>query len=221
MTTGSPPDPGHGAADRHDPHDRDQWVELAPLIRRVARFDEATAVRLRRRGERISALAVLPSGALVGRTVLAVAAGPPLDWTVRAGELRFWLEGASNPVPAAAEAAWTRAIPPPDGWRRVDTVPAEVVRDLVRQGAEAHRDAADRDLGARAARTLLEAPVLTLTGGGTTAQLSNRELAALVSMDFLPDGGRIIAARHGRWTRAAAQFGSVFAEDRRGGLTLL
>lgn len=200
--------------------DRDELIEMAPLVRRVARLEPATAVRLRRHGDRLSLLARLPSGALIGRTV-ATAAGQPLDRTVRCGLLLQWLDGEHAPAPEAMDAAWSGACPPVHGWQRVDSVPAHVARGLVRKGAEVHQQAADLALGGRAAQTLLQTPVLTVAGAGLSAPLSNRELSAIISMGFLPVDGEIVVARSGRWTRAAARFGSAFSEDVRGGLNLL
>lgn len=207
---------------------RADLIDFAPLIRRVARLDPAAAVRVRRHDDRVAVYVALPSAALVGRTISvgSGSSGAPdvlearVDRTIRAGDLLRWLV-ADQVEPAGADAAWSGALPPSRGWRRVDTVPAAVVRGLVRQGADAHRQVAAAALSARAAQTLLETPVLTITGAGLRAELSNRELAALISMAFLPEDGTVVVARNGRWTRAAAQFGSVFAEDPRGGLTLL
>ena len=123
--------------------------------------------------------------------------------------------------PNRDDASWRGGRPPRTGWRRLDRVPAAVVRDLVRAGARAHVDAGDQGLGARAVDTLLDRPVLTVSEGKSTAEVTNRSLSALVAMGFLPHGGHIVVSVNRGWTRVAAEFGSVYAEPRRDGLVLL
>ena len=103
----------------------------------------------------------------------------------------------------------------------METVPGEVVRDLVRQGAEAHVAAADQGLGARAAEALLDLVVLTVTSGPATAKVTNRSLSALSSLGFLPVGGNVVVSVNRGWTRVAAEFGSAYAEPVGRGLALL
>lgn len=194
-----------------------RWVELAPLVHRVAGRDAATPVRLRHRGARSTVLAHLSTGTLVGRTVETADHGE-IDVTLRAGELRAWLDGERSELPPRADAQWRGGLPPATGWRRIDRVPDAVVRDLIRQGAQAHADAAGRQLGTRAAEALLDAVVLTVQDGSGRAEITNRALSAVTAMGFLPRGSYVAIDVAGRWNRIAAPYGSVFAE--RPGATL-
>ena len=95
------------------------------------------------------------------------------------------------------------------------------MHDLVQAGARAHADAAEQGLGARAADALLDRPVLTVSDGTSSAQITNRSLSALIAMGFLPSDGHIVVSTNRGWTRVAAEFGSAFVEPRQGGLVLL
>lgn len=207
---------------------RERWAELAPLVRRVVRADGAAVVRIRQAGSRVTAFAHLPTKALVARTI--VSEPDPVDGdslgarradvSVVGAHLLAWLDRSRADPPPRADAGWLTPLPPDGGWQRVDEVPDDIVRDLVRQGAMAHVDAANLALGARAAENLLDTPVLTVSGSGHAVELTNRTLSALTSMGFLPRGAHIIVAVAGRWTRVAAPYGSVFVANRSGGLGL-
>jgi hypothetical protein len=215
---------------------REPWIEFAPMVGRIVRLEPTTPVRLIQPGNgRRTALAKLPSGALVDRTIATRDSDSPVgpglstadesvDVTARAGELATWL-GSLLPdgglLPERADASWRGGRPPTGHWERVEAVPGEVVRDLVRQGAEAHVAAADQGLGARAADALLDFVVLTVTSGSGTATVTNRSLSALSSMGFLPVGGNVVVSVNRGWTRVAGEFGSAYAEPVRRGLVLL
>lgn len=147
-------------------------------------------------------------------------------------------------LPERRDGDWRGALPPAHGWTVLDTVPEPVVSALVADGITAHRQVERLALGASAAQQLLDQSVLTVSSsqhtsssrhtssGGLTsgrrqtdralvAQLTNRSLSALVAMAFLPPGGSATVAVSGRWTRVAAAFGSVWAENASAGLTLL
>lgn len=208
---------------------RDALAELVPLLRRAADLDPACLARLRH-GDATTTLYVrLPFDVLVSRT-LRTAPAEALDLTVHAAELLRWAEQAST-RPAPRDAEWRATLPPRAGWRRVDGVPDHVVRDLVRSGALALREAAERE-GVPAARgrlpraaladALLDAVVLTVTADGAPerAAITLRTLGALTRMGFLGRGSHANVDRAGRWTRVSGRYGSVYAEER-GGLTVL
>ena len=110
-------------------------------------------------------------------------------------------------------------------------MPDAVVRDLVRSGALAAKDAAVAENlpGGRPSDTLvgalLDSVVLTVhddedpDGPGTDVTL--RSLTAATRMGFVArgQGVRVDRARH--WSRVAARYGNVYAEIRRAGLTLV
>jgi hypothetical protein len=204
------------------PLDRADWLELVPMVTRIARIDATTAVRLIDADDgRRTALARLPSGGLVARTIASSPAAERSDVTARADQLEHWLIDADGEPPARADSSWRGARPPQSGWEVIDRVPATVVVELVRAGAQAHVDAADQGLGARAVDTLLDTPVLTVTDGTRTAAVTNRSLSALVAMGFLPADGYVVVSVSRGWTRIAGEFGSAYAEPVGMGLTLL
>ena len=70
------------------------------------------------------------------------------------------------------------------------------------------------------ADALLDSVVLTVSAdaGELSAPVTLRVLSALTRMGFLPRGSHVAVDTSGRWTRVAAEYGSVYAE--RPGLAL-
>jgi hypothetical protein len=198
--------------------------EVAPALRRAVTLDPSALVRLRADGHAVTALLRLPFGVLVARTLRAE--HPALDRTVAAGELLGWLDGVRTEAPQPRDVEWRTGVPPVRGWQHVETVPDDVLRPLVRSGATALRDAAAREgvpgaqPRAEVADALLDAVVLTATSDAATAEINLRTVSALLRMGFLPRGGQAHIDVAGRWTRLAAEYGSVFAERPGAGLSL-
>ncbi|WP_375484012.1 hypothetical protein [uncultured Jatrophihabitans sp.] len=206
--------------------DREALHELAPVLRRAVGLDPRSLARLRLGRNAAAALVRLPFGVLVARTVEAAAREGTADLTVRAGELLAWLDGETDELPATRDVEWRSGLPPVDGWARVEAVPDDVVRPLVRSGALTLKEAAQREgvpgaqPRAEVADALLDSTVLTVEDDdGTRAEVTLRALSALTRMGFLPRGGRAHIDVHGRWTRVVAEYGTVYLE-RPGGLTL-
>jgi hypothetical protein len=204
---------------------RDALLELAPLLRRALALDPDLLARIRVRDGTASVLVRLPVDVLVARTVAAARLPKPCDVVVRADEAVAWLDSHTQHPPSARDAQWRTASPPATGWRRIDTVPDDIVRGLVRSGALALQQAGAREgvPGARpradVADALLDSIVLTVTADGApTAEINLRCLSALTRMGFLPTGSHIAVDVAGRWTRIAAAHGSVYVE--RAGLRL-
>jgi hypothetical protein len=195
-------------------------AELAGVLRRAIALDPASLARFRVADGVASVLVRLPFGVLVSRSVRSVSTDSRADATVVAAELVAWLDGVRGPAPAEADARWRGGLPPVTGWRRIDTVPDSVVRDLVRAGASALKDAAAREgvpgaqPRASVADTLLDSVVLTVTADDSPdrAEITLRSLSALTRMGFLPPESSVGVDVAGRWIRVAAPFGSVFAE---------
>ena len=168
----------------------------------------------------------LPFGVLVSRTVRTGSRrADPLDVAVRAEAALAWLDEDAA-VPAAEDTAWRTGLPPDSGWRRLDSIPDDVVRGLVRRGALALQEAGDREgvpgaqPRAEVADALLDSVVLTVTDeDGRSAEITLRCLSAVTRMAFLPRGGRVHVDVAGRWIRVVAEYGSVYLE-RPGGLVL-
>lgn len=209
-----------------DVADRHRLTELAPVLRRAIDLDPRSLARVLVEGAAASVLVRLPFGVLVSRTVRAEPRAEALDAAVPAGALLAWLDGASAEPPPRRDEAWRAARPPTSGWRRIETVPDDVVRGLVRSGALALKDAAAREgvPGAQprqeVADALLDSVVLTASDdAGRSAEITLRALTALTRMGFLPRGGLTHIDLVGRWVRVVAQYGTVYLE-RPGGLVL-
>jgi hypothetical protein len=212
------------------PDDRVALHELAPVLRRAIALDPRSLARIKLTGEAAMVLVRLPFGVLVSRTVrTATTRDEPVDVAVRAEAALAWLDDEASPQappPPAENAAWRTGLPPDSGWRRLDTVPDDVVRGLVRRGAQALKDAAERagvpgaQPRAEVADALLDTVVLTVNDeDGRQAEVTLRTLGAVTRMGFLPRGGSAHVDVSGRWIRVVAEYGSVYLE-RAGGLVL-
>jgi hypothetical protein len=193
-----------------------ETADLASFLGRVVALDPAAVARLRASGSRVTAYARLPFGVLVSRTVAG--ATDPADVTVGAGALLAALDppaGAGierDPVawPQRREVEWRAALPPAAGWLRLDSVPGDVVRALVRAGREALR-AVPAGAAAAAGESLLDHQSLTVTGAGRTAALPLRVLGSLTRMGFVGDGAEpVVVSVAAGWTRLAAAYGSAY-----------
>jgi hypothetical protein len=208
------------------PDDRSALVELAPMLRRAVALDPRGLARVKLTGEAAMVLVRLPFGVLVSRTVRTKTSRvDPVDVAVGAAAALAWLDD-QGPAPEPDDAAWRTGLPPVSGWRRLDTVPDEVVRNLVRSGALALQTAAAREgvpgaqPRAEVADALLDSVVLTVADeDGRSAEITLRVLGALTRMGFLPRGGQVHVDSVGRWIRVVAEYGTVYLEGS-GGLVL-
>jgi hypothetical protein len=204
--------------------------DAAAFLARIVALDPGGLVRLRGTGGRVTAWAKLPFGVLVSRTVGGSV--QPADVTVLAAELLAALEqGVVDGValPRGRDLEWRAALPPTEGWRRLDHVPGEVVRSLVRAGAEALR-AVPAGVAATAGESQLDHESLTVSGRGRTAAVPLRVLTALTRMGFLgpappgdrsADGDAVVVSAAGGWVRLAAPYGSAYQHTAPGvGLSL-
>jgi len=165
--------------------------DAAAFLGRVVALEAGSLVRLRGGDGQVTAYARLPFGVLVSRTV-AVA------------------------VPVRRDVEWRAALPPVSGWQRLDEVPGEVVRSLVRAGAATLR-AVPAGAVATAGESLLDHESLRVSGAGRTAALPLRVLTALARMGFLGEPGTaarggdlvVVSAARG-WVRLAAAYGSAY-----------
>ena len=187
-------------------------ADLASFLGRLVALDPAAVVRLRSVGARVTAYARLPFGVLVSRTVSGDA--DPADVTVGAGDLLTALDRGGRPDavawPARRDMDWRAALPPVEGWVRLDSVPGDVVLKLVRAGRDALR-AVPAGAAAAAGESLLDHESLTVTGAGRTTALPLRVLGSLTRMGFLGDGGEpVVVSVAAGWTRLAGAYGSAY-----------
>lgn len=210
--------------DRLQAADRNAVRELLPLVRRLADLDPLGLVRLRlaadpaRDSGTATAMVRLPFGVLVSRTVHVPTRVRNLDLTLRTAEAITWLTGDAE-QPSARDAQWRAGSPPSTGWQRVDSVPDDVVRGLVRSGALALKDAASRvgvpgaQPRAQVADALLDSAVLVVRDdAGHEAPVTLRALSALTRMGFLPRGGAVHVDIAGRWIRVVGGYGTAYLE---------
>lgn len=193
-----------------------ELADLTPLIRRAAALDPASLVRIRTRPAAAHALVRLPFGVLVGRRIPGTFAIAH-DATYATADLLGWLDEAT-PEPAQRDAAWRGGIPVESGWRRIETVPDDVIRGLVGQGALTLRDAAGREgtpgaqPRAEVTDALLDSIVLTVSDASTEIEINLRLLSAVVRMGFLARDSHLAIDVAGRWVRLAASYGSAYVE---------
>lgn len=190
------------------------------MLRRATSLDPHALARFRFTGDTAAVLVRLPFGVLAARTIQTARRSEPLDVTVDAAELLAWLNdtpGGAEPQPRDEQ--WRSGVPPQRGWQRLETVPDDVIRPLVRSGALALKAAAEREgvpgaqPRAEVADALLDSVVLTVSDdAGATADVTLRAVSALTRMAFLPRGGAAHVDVAGRWIRLAAEYGSVFLE---------
>jgi hypothetical protein len=208
---------------------RELLAELAPVARRAVTLDPAALARIRFGPGSVSILALLPFDVLVARTITAPAPesddAAAVDVTVRADEFLAWLDGERTTAPAARDDQWRTGLPPERGWRRVETVPDEAIRAVVRQGAIALKDAGQGSTYGAATQAMtdamLDSVVLTATKPdelALRADVALRTLTALTRMGFLARDSYAHVDVCGRWTRVAAAYGTVYAAS--AGLTL-
>lgn len=220
---------------------RQHLAEVAPVARRAVALDPNAIVRLRVSGagastaapgtsaagatSTVSLFVTLPFKVLVSRTVPVAAQLAAADITIAGSELLAWLEDG-RPDPAPRDAEWRGALPPQTGWRRLDVVPDDVIRPLIRAGALALKEAAAREgvpgaePRAEVSDALLDSIVLTVSDdAGHSAGIALRTVSSLVRMGFVPRGSAVAVDVSGRWTRLGGEFGSAYAESP-GGLQL-
>ncbi|MGH3798826.1 MAG: hypothetical protein ACRDTD_01610 [Pseudonocardiaceae bacterium] len=190
-----------------DPVERD---DLGAFVARAVRLDGAAIVRLRSRDARVHAWVVTPFDTLVTRSVRG--AVRPGDLTVRGPDLlaAVAVVGAAVVDPGQAQdALWRSALPPEQGWREVDQVPAGVLAELADQGAAVARDNPGPHGSPPAA--LLDQKVITVSGAGFDVGVPLRCLFALSGMGFV--GGHaaetVRVSATDSWLRLDARYGAV------------
>jgi len=203
-----------------------QRRDLAVFVERALRLDEAAVIRLRTRGSADVPSPLVGAWVLTGFDVLAgrVVAGTlqPADVTCGADQLSRGLRDpdASGCVGTgfAMDSAWRALLPPETGFVHLDDVPAAVLADLARQGAELAREHA----GPKGTPpSLLDQEVLHVSSGADSVGIPMRCVLAMAAMGFSPDAdGEVVRVRSmPSWLRIDARFGSVFR--RRGDPPLL
>lgn len=198
-----------------------QRNDLAVFAERARRLDESAVIRLHARADGLLGAWVSTGFDVLAARVVAGILRPP-DLTCAADQLVRGLAaaGAAGDVDPGyrMDSAWRGALPPETGFVHLDDVPAAVLGELARQGADLAREHAGPQ-GPPA--SLLDQDVLEVSSAGESVTVPMRCVMALVAMGFMADAeGEVVRVRvMPSWLRIDARFGSVFR--RRGDPALL
>jgi hypothetical protein len=185
---------------------------LAVFVERALRLDEAAVIRLHTRTDGLVAAWVATGFDVLACRVLAGGVQPP-DVTCSADALRAGLaapdESGCCDFGYSMDSAWRTALPPETGFFHLDDVPANVLFNLARQGADLAREHAGPQ-GPPA--SLLDQEVLQVMADKETLGVPMRCVMALVAMGFITGAGdEIVRFRLSpSWLRIDAHYGSVF-----------
>jgi hypothetical protein len=198
---------------------RAELADFAPMAERALSADSGTLIRLRAvlpagAGQELGVIAGfvrLPYDVLAGRAI-AARVDEACDLTYSAADFLSWLDADGEPYaaePARHDARWLTGLPPRSGWRRIEVVPDQAIREVVRSGALLARDAASRP----EQQALLSSIVLTVSDDGRDVEVPLGPLSALTRMGFLPRGSEAVIDTAPGWIRVAAAYGSTYIND--------
>lgn len=179
-------------------------ADFGPMAERAVSADAEALIRFRGSAQSVAGFVRLPYDVLAGRTIATESRSFDLTLSV-ADFLRWQAEPERQPV--RKDASWLAALPPAAGWQRVELVPDQAIREVVRSGALLARDATSRS----GQQALLGAIVLTAHSGTATVEVPLGPLSALTRMGFLPRGGQAAVDIAPGWIRIAAEYGSTYA----------
>jgi hypothetical protein len=185
--------------------------DLGTFTARVVRLDPAAPVRLRAVGELVVTWAPTPFDVLVSRTVHGTL--DPADLTVSANDLLAALavvRDAHVDPGRRMDGLWLTELPPTEGWRVVEEIPATELETLADQGIALAREHAGPH--GTPPSGLLDQTVLTASRDGMRVQVPLRCLFALSGMGFLGSGvsqDRVQLSATDSWLRLDARHGAV------------
>ncbi len=193
------------------------WIEdashrhdLSVFAERARSLEDAAVVRLRMRSDGLLGAWVATGFDVVAARVVA-GVMRPADMTFAADQLVAGLRSGDAHVDTGyrMDSAWRGALPPETGFVHLDDVPAAVVADLARSGADLAREHGGHGPPA----SLLDQEVLHVSGGGDSVAVPMRCVLALAAMRFIPenpDAGEVVRVRTSpSWMRIDARYGSV------------
>ncbi|MQA08838.1 MAG: hypothetical protein GEU98_09895 [Pseudonocardiaceae bacterium] len=192
-----------------DPAERD---DLGAFVARAVRLDGQIVVRLKNRAEgMLEAWVATPFDVLATRAVSGWVR--PADSTVSGNELLAELAvvgGDQLNAGSPQDLLWRSALPPGNGWRVVDELPASVVSDLADSGIALARE----NTGPQGTppASLLDQTVLTVTDQDHEVKVPLRCLFALSGMGFVGTNGAdetVRVSATDSWLRIDALFGAV------------
>ncbi|MDF0529665.1 hypothetical protein P0W64_04080 [Tsukamurella sp. 8F] len=194
-------------------------ADLVAFVSRLLRTDESAVLRVRRRDPVATPESpgqpVIEVWGATGFGILAVRVIPgavsPDSMVASAALVRDSLQSGDVDVDTgySMDSAWRGALPPPDGFDLLDSVPAKVLHELAEHGAEVGRETGGP---AGPPPSLLDSHVLEVEGAGRTVGIALRTTFALRAMGFAGDGPdepvRVRASA--TWVRLDARYGSLY-----------
>ncbi|GAB3544412.1 hypothetical protein J2S53_004451 [Actinopolyspora lacussalsi] len=188
--------------------------DLSAFVARAVRLDGQAVVRLRNRSdaERIDVWSATPFDALCTRSVGGEV--EPADVSVSGNELLAALTVSNGPVMDPGperDLLWRSELPPPEGWRHVDDLPARVVGEVAEQGVGVAR----QNVGPKGTppASLMDQEVFTVSGSGLQVKVPLRCLFVLTGMGFLasdpPEEEIVRVSATETWLRIDSRFGAV------------
>lgn len=181
-------------------------ADFGPMAERAVSADAEALLRLRAGGSVVSGFVRLPYEVLAGRTIAVDC--EPFDLTCSAADFLAWQAG-TGPEPRRQDVRWLTGLPPRGGWQRVEVVPDQAIREVVRSGAALAPSATTRS----GQQALLDSIVLTARSENRTVEVPLGPLSALIRMGFLPPDGQAAVDTAPGWIRVAAAFGSTYVSD--------
>jgi len=194
---------------------REAVSDFAPLAARGLDLDPNSLIRI------VSVAAIarcyvrLPYDVLAGRAIAlkddlsAADRNATVDCTMSVADFLNWQDSMAF-EPAGRDAEWLSPVPPPTGWRQLDTITDDEIRSIVRAGALTARSEVDP----RRQQALMEATVMTVStaSGGADSPIEVRLAAAslLTKLGFLPRGTDARVDVHPAWVRLTATLGSIY-----------
>ncbi|WP_157083922.1 hypothetical protein [Millisia brevis] len=187
-------------------------ADLVAFLGLAQRLDEAAVVRMHRRtpeqvvawvqtGFDVLACRALPAELSDADAVAAV------DQVAAAADAA--LPGAQIDLGFPMDSSWRGALPPVDGFRHVDDVPAELVLELARSAGDL-----SREYKTGPPQSLLDQHLMTVDDHGRESiGIPARVMLALTAMRFVPEhrSGEFVRVRaHPAWLRVDARYGSVY-----------
>jgi hypothetical protein len=194
--------------------ERVEREDLGAFVARAVRLEQQALIRMRNRpgAERVDVWAATPFDVLCTRAVGGSV--EPGDVTVSGSELLAALTvtpaETMDPGPPR-DIMWRSELPPAEGWRWVDDLPAGTVGEVAERGV----DLAKENVGPKGTppASLMDQEVFTVSGAGLDVKIPLRCLFALSSMGFLgsapPEGEIVRVSATDSWTRLDSRFGAV------------
>ncbi|OFS20372.1 hypothetical protein [Corynebacterium sp. HMSC04H06] len=194
---------------------------LQVLVSRAVGVDGGCSVRLRQLTEhQVDVFVTTPFEVVVSRRVEGKASrdGAVVSAYLLQQELLKHNAAGKLELGPARDPVWPGALPPMDGFRLLDHLPVEVVRELADAGQALARQFSG-PLGPPS--SLMNQTVVTVEGHGKQVEVPMRMIFACTSLGLIPGFSaptdvprHLRVAAKGRWVRLDAPFGTVYHSNR-------